>query len=63
MRRVVLAALLAVFCVSMSGCFFFDAKHNRMHYKVMKEDIRLIHQDLDWILLLDKKSPNDAYYR
>ena len=47
----------------MSGCFFFDAKHNRMHYKVMKEDFRLIHQDLDWILLLDKKSPNDAYYR
>ena len=63
MRRFIMAGLLAVFCVSLSGCWFFDAKHNRLHYKVMKHDISMIHQDLDWILLLDKESPNDSYYR
>jgi len=63
MRKLILAMLAAVVCVTLSGCWFFDAAHNRRHYEVIKEDIKLIHQDLDWILLLDKPSPNDAYYR
>lgn len=63
MRRIVVVALLVVACAGLSGCWFFDAQHNRKHWEVMKEDMRLIHQDLDWILLLEKKSPNDAYYR
>ena len=63
MRRLLLTALLGAFCLSMSGCWFFDAKHNRKHYKIIKEDVRLLHQDIDWLLLLDKESVNDSYYR
>jgi len=63
MRRLILAAMLAISCVSLTGCWFFDAKHNRKHYQVMKHDLHLIHQDLDYILLLNHKSPNEAYYR
>ena len=47
----------------MSGCWFFDAQHNRAHKKVIDSDISLIHEDLDWILALDKASTLDSYYR
>ena len=63
MRRLIFVGLLVGFCMSLSGCWFFDAKHNRDHYQTMKHDMNLIVQDLDWILLLDHKSPNDSYYR
>ena len=63
MRTLILVAVLAVLCIGLTGCWFFDAKHNRMHYEVFKQDMRLIHQDIDWILLSEEKSPNDAYYR
>ncbi len=63
MRRIVLIALLGLMCTSLSGCWFFDAAHNRKKYEYMKHDMKLIHEDLDFILLLDRKSPNEAYYR
>ncbi len=63
MRKVVLALLLVACCFSMSGCWFFDAEHNRGHRKVIERDFMLLHQDLDWILALDQPSPLDSYYR
>ena len=63
MRTIIMVAILAVVCVGLSGCWFFDAKHNRKHYEVFKQDMALIHEDLDWILLMEEKSPNTAYFR
>ncbi len=63
MREVILTLVLAS-CFAMSGCWFFDAEHNRKHRKVISRDIRTFHTDLDWILALDEESPlADDYYR
>jgi hypothetical protein len=58
-----LVVVLIACCLGMSGCFFFDREHNRMHWEVIKRDLWLIHEDLDWILALDEESPLDSYYR
>jgi hypothetical protein len=64
MRKFVLAALLGIVCVSSSGCWFYDAEHNRRHKEVILTDIRAIHEDLDFILALDKPSPlAEGYWR
>ena len=63
MRKVVLVLVLAVCCFALSGCWFFDAGHNRKHWKIVERDLWLIHEDLDWILALDEESPLDSYYR
>lgn len=63
MRRLIMAVVLASMCVAMSGCFTFDAEHNRRIWRNWKTDIRLMHQDIDFILALDEESPLDSYYR
>ena len=63
MRKMLLSLLLGVCCLSVSGCWFFDAEHNRKHWKIVKKDIGLIHDDMDFILALDEESQLDGYYR
>lgn len=63
MRRLVLMVFVAMACVTLSGCFTFDALHNRWHWYVIKKDLGLIHQDLDFILAMDEESPLDSYHR
>jgi len=63
MRKLILAVLLASCCVALSGCFTFDEEHNRMHWKVIKKDFWLLHEDLDFIFAMDEESPLDSYYR
>jgi hypothetical protein len=63
MRKLIATAILACMGLGMSGCFFFDAAHNRQHMEVIRHDLNLIHEDLDWLLMLQEKSPNRAYYR
>lgn len=63
MRKLILALTLAGLCVGASGCFTFDMEHNRKIWGYMKTDIKLIHQDLDFILAMDEESPLDSYYR
>jgi hypothetical protein len=63
MRKLILTVALACFALGTSGCFFFDAAHNRKHLDVIRHDLKLIHEDLDWIFMVDQKSPNEAYYR
>jgi len=64
MRKIVLALVLVGGCLALSGCWFFDAEHNRSHWKIIKKDIRAIHEDLDFILALEEESPlAESYYR
>ncbi len=63
MRTLILALVVACACVAMSGCFTFDEEHNRAFIKTVRTDVRLMHQDLDFILLWDEESPLDSYYR
>ncbi len=56
MRRLVLVALLVAASVSMSGCWFYDAEHNRRHNEIILRDIRALHEDLDFILALEEPS-------
>jgi hypothetical protein len=63
MRRLVLALVVVACCFAMSGCFTFDSEHNRMHWKVIKRDVMLLHEDLDFILAMDEESPLESYYR
>ena len=63
MRRIIISILLAVCCLSLSGCWFFDAEHNRKHWVIIKKDIECIHEDLDFILALEEETPLESYYR
>jgi hypothetical protein len=63
MRKFIMAMVLLGGALAMSGCFTFDPEHNRTHWKYMKTDIRLLHEDLDFILAMDEESPLDSYYR
>jgi hypothetical protein len=64
MRKLLLALMLGACVLTLSGCFTFDAKHNRHHWLIMKKDFREIHADLDFILALEEESQlGDSYYR
>ena len=64
MRRLTLAITTAACCLALSGCWFFDAEHNRKHKKIILADIREIHEDLDFLLALEDVSPlADSYFR
>ena len=64
MRKLMLMLTLIGCCVSLGGCWFFDAEHNRGHWKIIQKDLRAIHQDLDFILALEQETTlADDYYR
>lgn len=64
MRKLVLLLVLVSCCLTISGCWFYDAEHNRRHWKLIKRDLRAIHEDLDFILALEQESPlAEGYYR
>ena len=56
MRKLIMVALLAVSCVSLSGCMTFDVDHDRKIVRYWKNDIRSIHEDIDFILYCDEDS-------
>ncbi len=57
MRRLVMSLVLASVCLSLSGCFFFDQEHNRSIIRYWKNDMMVIHEDLDWILAMEPDYP------
>ena len=64
MRRFILSLTLIGCCLSLSGCWFFDAEHNRKQEDYIKADLRGIHQDFDFFMGLDHKPYLvDDYYR
>ena len=65
MRRIALVVVLAGFVLGLSGCWFFDAEHNRAYWKMVKKDLMQIHEDLDFILAMDpsSESPLEMYER
>ncbi|MGO8702808.1 MAG: hypothetical protein ACLQVA_03235 [Candidatus Brocadiia bacterium] len=56
MHKVIMAALLAAGCLSISGCMTFDQEHDRQIVRYWKNDIRSIHEDIDFILYCDEDS-------
>jgi len=64
MRKLLLLLVVTICCSALGGCWFFDAEHNRQHWKNIKTDLRGIHQDLDFLLALDHEpSLVDDRYR
>ena len=62
LRRIAVAVAL-LGAIACAGCFSFDARHNRKHWKIIKKDLRLIHQDIDFRLGLDEPSYLDSSLR
>jgi hypothetical protein len=56
MRKLMMTALLAGVCLSISGCMTFDQEHDRKIVRYWKNDIRMIHEDIDFILYCDMDS-------
>ena len=55
LRRIVIAlGLLGV--LMCTGCFTYDTRHNSGHWEAIKNDFRLMHQDIDFFLALDEPS-------
>lgn len=64
MRKLIWVLALAVSMATLSGCITFDAQHNRYQWRIIKKDIREIHQDIDFILGLEEESPLvDSHFR
>ena len=64
MRKLLLALALVGCSFLLSGCWFFDAEHNRKHKRFMLIDIAEIHSDLDFLFALEEESPlADWYFR
>jgi len=62
MRKLIFAALLAGACVSLSGCMTFDEEHDRKIIGYWKQDIRAMHEDIDFILYCDEPSQLGEIY-
>lgn len=60
MRRIVIVALLLAACVTLTGCFTFDAQHNREQKKMVMRDLSLIHTDVDFLLDLERPTMLDG---
>ncbi len=45
------------FPLCLAGCFTTDKYHNKKHIDTVKEDIGLMHKDIDRALGLDESSP------
>ena len=60
MRRIVVTALLAAVCLTLTGCFTFDAQHNRDQKKIIMTDLGLIHTDVDFLMDLEKPTMLDG---
>ena len=56
MRKLIMVALLALSCLSISGCMTFDMQHDQTILRYWKNDIRSIHEDIDFILYCDQDS-------
>jgi len=55
-KFLLVAILVGLFVLPQVGCFFFDKAHNREHMQVWSDDFGYIHQDLDWIFGLRRRS-------
>ena len=60
MRKIVMVGLMLAVCVAMTGCFTFDAQHNRDQKKIIMADLGLIHTDVDFLLDLEQPTLLDG---
>ena len=57
MKKFILLAVFGLFCVlPFTGCFTFDKAHNREIVQVWRDDMGYIHEDLDWLFGLRRRS-------
>ncbi|MDR4498477.1 MAG: hypothetical protein MRK02_11245 [Candidatus Scalindua sp.] len=46
--------LVIIACIT--GCYSTDKRHNAAHNRAIKKDMKLLHQDIDFVLGLDEPS-------
>jgi hypothetical protein len=56
MGKLIMVALLAAACLAISGCMTYDEDHDRKIVGYWKNDIRMMHEDLDFIFYCDQDS-------
>ena len=56
MARTLLVCMLLAALVCVSGCFTYDPVHNQSHLYMIKNDLRIIHEDVDFMLGFDTPS-------
>jgi len=56
MQKIIFAALLVAACLSLSGCMTFDEEHDRRILGYWKNDMRALHEDIDFITFCDPDS-------
>ncbi len=62
MGKLIMVALLAMGCLSVSGCMTFDEEHDRQIVRYWKTDIRAMHEDVDFLLYCDMDSTIGEIY-
>ncbi|MFH1422239.1 MAG: hypothetical protein ABIH42_05950 [Planctomycetota bacterium] len=58
--KILILVLLGLFVLSLgTGCLTTNWVHNRRHFKQVREDLRLLHQDFDRIVFDLEPYPTD----
>ena len=54
-RTFVLLGALALLAAT-AGCFSYDEAHNKRHWRMIRKDLAIMHEDADFALGLDAPS-------
>lgn len=53
MRRILIVCVSLALLGLAQGCFSYDTAHNARHWRMIRKDIRTMHEDMDFALGLD----------
>ena len=57
MHRWLLALMLVFLLFGTAGCFTRDGTHNRRHFKGYREEVRAMHEDVDFTVMYPLGEP------
>jgi hypothetical protein len=56
MRRWVLFAIVVLTLLGVTGCFSYDPGHNALHWGMIRRDLQIMHEDVDFMTGFDATS-------
>ena len=56
MSRIAALCLLLIMLTCATGCWTYDPVHNQGIWRMIRRDLQIIHEDLDFMMAVDKPS-------
>jgi len=61
MKKAVYVAILFAALMFVSGCITTNWHHNRRHFEAIREELRIVHQQIDEVFFHLKEDPTEKY--